>query len=157
MTRRFAVLLLVDDDQNDVFFFKRALRKADVPQPVRSVRDGEEAVQYLEGSGPFVDRRRHPLPCLVLLDVKLPKRSGLEVLKWLRARPELHDLPVVMITSSGEPSDQAEAQRYGVDAYRVKSVSSDGLVRLAREIRERAEAHCRNADPCPGEAVEEDP
>jgi CheY-like chemotaxis protein len=156
MTPRSAVILLVDDDPNDIFLLKKALRKAEVEQPVRSVRDGEEALQYLEGSGRFGDRRRHPLPCIVLLDVKLPKKGGLEVLKWVRARPDLHDLPVLMITSSGEPSDRAEAQRHGVEAYRVKSVSFSDLVGLAQEIRERANAHCRDKQPCPSEAEVED-
>jgi CheY-like chemotaxis protein len=152
MTPRSAVILLVDDDPNDIFLLKRALRQAHVRQPVRAVQDGEEAVHYLEGRGHFGDRRKHPLPCILLLDVKLPKRSGLEVLKWVRSRPDLHDLPVLMITSSGEQSDRDEAQRHGVEAYRVKAVSFDDLVQLAREIGERAEAHCHDKQPIPREA-----
>lgn len=144
-----SVILLVDDDPHDVFFLRRALQQAGVRRPLRVVRDGEEAVHYLQGFGPYADRDRHPLPCLVLLDVKLPKRSGLEVLRWLRGRPDLKDLPALMVSSSGEPRDLEEAAAYGVEAYRVKPVAFDELVRLAREIRDEADEHCRDAQPCP--------
>jgi DNA-binding response OmpR family regulator len=93
---------------------------------------------------------------MVLLDFKLPKANGLDVLRWLRGRPELADLPVFMISSSGEPSDRSEAQRAGVDAYRVKTVLIEDLVRIANEVREKADERCRDADPCPVEAEEED-
>ncbi len=156
MAERSAVILVVEDDPNDVFFLKRALRKVQVGQRLKVVRDGETAIHYLAGSGPFSDRRRHPLPCMVLLDFKLPKASGLDVLRWLRSRRELADLPVFMISSSGEQSDRSAAQRAGVDAYRVKTVSIEDLIRVAREIREKADEHCRDADPCPVEAEEED-
>jgi len=155
MAQRSAVILMVEDDPNDVFLLKRALHKARVQQRLRVARDGEEAIQYLQGSDRFGDRRRHPLPCMILLDFKLPKKSGLEVLHWLRARPELGDLPVFMISSSGEQRDRERAQEAGVDAYRVKSVALEDLIRIAHEIRERAEEHCRDAEPCPSEAEED--
>jgi len=156
MGQRSAVILMVEDDPNDVFFLKRAIRKAQVAQRLKVVRDGETAIQYLAGAGKFGDRRRHPLPCMVLLDFKLPKVSGLEVLRWLRSRPDLADLPVFMISSSGESSDRSDAQRAGVDAYRVKTVSIEDLVRIAHEIREKADEHCRDAEPCPAEVEEDD-
>ena len=121
MATRSAVLLLVEDDPNDVLFMTRALKKAQIRQTLRVASDGQQAIDYLEGTGIYGDRTRYPFPCLVLLDVKLPKKSGLEVLRWLRNHPEHKDLPV------------------GFEA----------LVRLANEIREEADDHCRTADPAP--------
>ena len=148
-TTRSAVILIVEDDPNDVLFLRRAFKQADVRQEIRIAADGQEAVDYLSGTGRFQDRHKYPVPCLVILDLKLPKRNGLEVLDWLRHREEYVDLPVVMVTSSEENGDRDTAERHGVEAYRVKPVSLEALVRLAREIRVEAEDHCRDAKPCP--------
>ena len=86
-------VLLVEDDPNDVFLVERAVRKAGVRATLQVVGDGDKAVAYLGGQGPYTDRERHPLPVLVLLDLKLPRRSGLEVLTWLRQQPGLKRLP----------------------------------------------------------------
>ena len=146
MAARGAVLLLVEDDPNDVLFMCRALKKAQIRQTIRVASDGEAAIDYLQGSGIYGDRTRYPFPCLVLLDVKLPKKSGLEVLRWLRSHPEHKDLPVVMLTSSGQQEDRDEATRHGIEAYQVKPLSFDALVRLANEIREEADDHCESAE-----------
>lgn len=136
------VILLVDDDENDVLFLRRALGQAGVTQEIRVVRDGEDAIAYLSGRGRYGDREAHPLPCLIVLDLKLPKRNGLEVLRWLRGQKELGGTPVVMVTSSGETHDQEAAEAHGVEAYRIKPVSFQELVRLAREIRVEVDDHC---------------
>jgi CheY-like chemotaxis protein len=136
------VILLVDDDENDVLFLRRALRQAGVTREIRVVHDGEAAVAYLSGRGEFADREAHPLPCLIVLDLKLPKRNGLEVLHWLRGQKGLSGTPVVMVTSSGEAHDQQAAEAQGVEAYRIKPVSFQELVRLAREIRVEVDDHC---------------
>lgn len=149
---RSAVILMIEDDPNDVFLMKRALDRAGLDLPVRSVQDGEEAVAYLEGGGRFADRQAYPVPCLVLLDFKLPKKNGVEVLRWLRSRRDLEDLPVLMISSSAQPEDRKAAIDCGVEAYRVKPVSFDEMIRLAREIRDRAKEHCEDAEPCPRES-----
>jgi len=96
------VLLLVEDNPDDVLLARRAVKKAALPVSMQVVEDGDEAVAYLEGSGRFGDRVRHPLPALVLLDLKLPKRPGLEVLRWVRSRPELDTTPVVVLRFEGE-------------------------------------------------------
>src|SRR5436190_5340755 len=98
------VLLWVEDDQNDILLVGRAMEKMGIDPPM-VVRDGQEAIHYLSGQGKFADRGCHPLPWLILLDLKLPKRSGLEVLQWLRAQPELRRIPVIIFTSSKETSD----------------------------------------------------
>ena len=148
---RSAVILLVEDDPNDVLFLRRAFTKADVQLPMRVARDGQEAIDYLSGAGAFSDRSKFPLPCLVILDLKLPRKNGLEVLQWLRHQPDLSDLPVVMVTSSDENGDRETAEREGVEAYRVKPVSFPELLKLAGEIKLEAEEHCKDAKPCPME------
>ena len=148
---RSAVILLVEDDEDDILFLRRAFKRADVKQAIRVARDGQEAIDYLSGKEQFADRGKYPLPCLIILDLKLPRKSGLEVLQWLRRQPELEDMPVVMVTSSGQEQDRNAAHHHGVEAYKVKPVSLDALVLLAHEIRTEAEDHCKDAQPCPGE------
>lgn len=140
------VILMVEDDPNDVLLLKRALRKERVTLPVQVVSDGQAAIDYLEGRGGFADRDRHPLPCLILMDLKMPRMSGLEVLSWLRNHQDLKDLPVFMLTSSGEPKDRQHAEDHGVEAYRVKPVTLEGLMHVAREIRGEAQDHCGTAE-----------
>jgi CheY-like chemotaxis protein len=149
MSPRSAVVLLVDDDPNDVLFLKRAFKKAGVVLPVRVARDGQEAIDYLSRAGRHEDPEQFPMPCLVVLDLKLPKKTGLEVLQWVRRREEYHDLPVVMVTSSGEVEDRQRVMHHGVEAYHVKPVTFEELVGLAREIRVEVEDHCKDASPCP--------
>jgi CheY-like chemotaxis protein len=124
------VLLLVEDNPDDVLLARRAVKKAALPVSMQVVEDGDEAVAYLEGSGRFGDRVGHPLPALVLLDLKLPKRPGLEVLRWVRSRPELDTTPVVVLTSSGEDEDIQKAYALGANSYLQKPVAFNGLVQL---------------------------
>jgi CheY-like chemotaxis protein len=146
---RSAVILVVEDDENDVLFLQRAFQKVGVRQELQVARDGQEAIDYLSGVGRFQNRQEYPVPCLVILDLKLPKKNGLEVLAWLRQQEDLADMPVVMVTSSDQDHDLKRASAHGVEAYRVKPVSFEELVRLAGEIREEAEDHCKDAAPCP--------
>ena len=145
---RSAVILVVEDDPNDVVLLRRAFKRANLKLPLRVARDGQEAVEYLSAEGRYHDRARYPIPCLVVLDVKMPRKNGLEVLEWLRQREEFKDLPVVMVTSSEETGDRKAAHLHGVEAYRVKPASLDELVRIAEEIRAEAEDHCKDAKPC---------
>lgn len=123
-------LLLVEDNEDDVFIFRRAYRQAGIPNPLHIVGDGEEACAYLFGRGEFADRERHPQPRLVLLDLKLPRKSGLEVLQCIRAEPALADLCVVVLTSSAEERDVLRAYALHAQAYLVKPPS----VRTMREL-----------------------
>lgn len=129
-----APILLVEDDPNDVFLVRRAFRKAGLPEPFHVVRDGDEAVRYLEGHGAYADRSHFPLPGLMLLDLKLPRRSGLEVLAWLREHPSLGRLPVVVLTSSREPSDVNRAYDLHVNSYLVKPGDFDSLREMVRAL-----------------------
>jgi len=95
------------------------MKKAGVTNPVQVVSDGQQAIDYLKGTGKFADRERFPLPCLVLLDLKLPYVMGLEVLKWIREQPGAA-LVVVVLTASGQDADVAAAYRLGANAYLTK-------------------------------------
>lgn len=127
-------ILLVEDNATDVLLIRRALSKARVANPVHVVGDGDAAVAYLGGEGVYADRTRYPLPILIMLDLKLPKRSGLEVLAWLRAQESLRRIPVVMLTSSNGPVDVNAAYDEGVNSYLVKPVEFDGLVEMFNRV-----------------------
>lgn len=131
--REFPVLL-VEDDEDDAFLICRAFRHAGLPNPVSHVEDGDEAVAYLSGEGEHADRARSPLPGLILLDLKLPRRSGLEVLAWIRAQPGIGRTPVVVLTSSRERSDVDRAFELGASGYLVKPVDADGLLGMIRKL-----------------------
>lgn len=122
--------LVVEDEPGDALLIQRAFTKANVPNPVHVVRDGDQAVEYLLGAGPYSDRMKYPLPKIVFLDLKLPRRSGLEVLEWLRSRPGLRRLSVVVLTSSKEPVDVNRAWDLGVSSYLVKPVDHSELVAM---------------------------
>lgn len=129
-----ATLLIVEDDRDALLLLERALRKAKLRTAVRVVTDGDAAVAYLAGHDKFGDRLAHPLPCLVLLNLKLPKRSGLEVLEWMRDKPRLRRIPVIIITTSDEERDRRRACELGAREYCIKPIEWDSLLRLARKV-----------------------
>lgn len=128
------VVLLVEDDEDHVLLIQRAFAKANLVNPLRIVRDGEDAVNYLSGVAPYGDRNRHPLPSLILLDLKLPKKNGLEVLSWLRGEPHLRLTPVVILSSSAETADIEKAYALGVNSYLVKPVNFGDLLEMVKSI-----------------------
>jgi CheY-like chemotaxis protein len=115
-------VLLVEDNEDDVFFMKMACQRTGIPHSLQTVNDGEAAIKYLAGEGIYADRIRYPLPNLVFLDIKLPKKNGHEVLEWIRAQPGMKNLPVVMLTSSLDMSDVSRAYQLGVTSYLRKLV-----------------------------------
>lgn len=127
-------ILMVEDDPNDILLTQRAFMQASLVNPLRIVRDGDEAVAYLGGRGIYADRSRYPLPSLILLDLKLPKRSGLEVLEFLRGQPALKQTPVIVLTSSQESSDIQRAYALGANSYLLKPVGFDGLLDMVKAI-----------------------
>lgn len=129
-----SVILLVEDSPDDATLIRRAFQKTNLMNPVQLVEDGEEAIAYLSGAGSFADRGRFPLPALVLLDIKLPRRSGLEVLEWVRGAPGLKRLPVVMLTSSREQIDVNRAYDLGVNSYLTKPVAFEALVEMVKRV-----------------------
>jgi CheY-like chemotaxis protein len=127
-------ILLVEDDPNDVLLIERAFRRANLANPLRVVGDGEAALAYLSGELPYTDRDRYPMPLMILLDLKLPRKSGLEVLAWLRQQPGLKRLPVVVLTSSREASDINRAYDLGANSYLVKPVDFDALLDMVKNL-----------------------
>jgi CheY-like chemotaxis protein len=123
-------ILMVEDRPADVLLIRRAFGKANIRNPLQVIGNGEDAIAYLAGTGAFTDRDASPLPCLILLDLKLPRKSGLEVLSWLRAQPELKRLPVIVLTSSKETSDVNRAYELGANSYLVKPVMFDTLLEM---------------------------
>lgn len=131
-------ILLAEDDPNDVVLVQRAIRRANIANPVDVVGDGDAAVTYLSarlGSGGSTEADPPSgLPALVLLDLKMPRRSGFEVLEWIRASDALRLLPVVVLTSSRESSDVQRAYELGANSYLVKPGAPDDLLVLVRTL-----------------------
>ncbi|WP_414586558.1 response regulator [Scytonema sp. PCC 10023] len=128
-------ILLVEDDPNDILLTQRAFRKANLTNAVlQTVTDGDTAVAYLSGEGEYADRDRYPLPVVVLLDLKLPRRSGHEILAWLRQQAELKRLLVVILTSSNHRSDINQAYDLGANSYLLKPVGLTALVEVVQAL-----------------------
>lgn len=128
------VILHVEDDPNDVFFVRRAFSKVSPEVALFNAVDGEEAKAFLEGRAPFEDRAAHPLPSLVLMDLKLPRMNGHEVLEWMRAQPSLAAIPVVILSSSSERTDMERAYGLGANAYLTKQGDLNELVGIVKGI-----------------------
>ncbi|ATC63137.1 two-component system response regulator [Nibricoccus aquaticus] len=131
-----ATILLVEDEPTNVFFFQHAASKAGVTNPVQVAKDGQEAIDYLEGVGEFGDRLKYPLPGLVVLDLKLPRLTGFEVLKKIRAASALRRLIVVMLTSSASEEDINKAYALGINGYLVKPFKIEELISLVQALRD---------------------
>jgi CheY-like chemotaxis protein len=125
-------ILLVEDNDDDVFLMKHALTSSGVTNPVFVVESGQEAIDYLSGAGHYQDRSRYPLPVIVFLDLKLPMMSGHEVLAWVRSQRQLESLLVVVLTSSNEPSDVRRSYSLGANSYLMKPLTSRQLLDLAK-------------------------
>ena len=128
-------ILHVEDREEDVFLLKYAFKRAGIENQVQVVMDGQEAIEYLEGSGKYTDRTRYPLPCLVLLDLKLPHIMGLEVLQWIRQQPSLKTLIVIVLSSSIHEGDVQRAYELGVNAFLVKPSSTDTLADICQAFK----------------------
>jgi len=133
MTR---TILLVDDDENDVVVMTMALKKVGMTCPIRVAKDGRDAQDYLSGAGKFADRSEYPLPCLMLVDLKLPRVTGLEVLRWLRERPEFDSTIVLVLSSSPMPDDIDRAYHLRANAYLVKPSGFENLQLMAQAIKD---------------------
>ncbi|HLY08771.1 MAG TPA: response regulator [Planctomycetota bacterium] len=127
-------VLAIEDNADDALFLTRAFAKAGVECFDRVLGGGQEAMDYLAGQGPYSDRRRFPLPTHLILDLKLPKVSGLEILAWLRKIPHLSKLRVAILSSSGEKGDREHAESLGIDGYFVKPARSAELVDLVKTL-----------------------
>lgn len=129
-----AVFLLVEDNPDDVVLIRRAFHKAKVLNPLHVVTSGEEAIEYLGGTGRYAVRAEYPLPNLVLLDIKMPRVDGFEVLKWIRGQTGLRGMRVVMLTSSDEMRDVNAAYQLGANSFLVKPVDFERFVEITQAI-----------------------
>ncbi|HTG44487.1 MAG TPA: response regulator [Verrucomicrobiae bacterium] len=128
-------ILLVEDNEDDVFLMKRALQAAGIINPLHVAEDGEQAVQYLSGQARFADREKFPIPAIVFLDLKLPLKRGLDVLAWIRQQEDFANIVVVVLTSSNEPADLKQAYKLGANSYVVKPPTAAQLMELAKAFK----------------------
>lgn len=129
------IILIAEDNQDHVFLLKRALRKGAVLNPVFVVGDGEEAIAYLKGEGKYADRYEFPLPALLLLDLKMPRKNGFEVLEWIRQQPGLKRLRVVVLTTSDAPEDINRAYDLGANSFMIKPLEKEQFFGLTEAIK----------------------
>ena len=127
-------VLLVEDDLNDVFLVKRAFKMAQIQNPLHIVTDGQQAIQYLRGEGKYADRQAWPLPKLVVMDIKMPLKTGFEVLEWVKRDPLFRRIPVVIVSGSDLPADINRAYKLGANAYMIKPVDFREVEHLFQSI-----------------------
>jgi CheY-like chemotaxis protein len=128
-------ILVAEDDPTDAFFFQRAFRRAGIPVTLHFVRDGQEVLDYLDGKGIYADRASYPQPQLLLLDLRMPRLDGFDVLKWVRKRPDLQHMVVVLFSSSDAPRDISRAYDLGANWYLVKPHSMEELTGLVGRFK----------------------
>ena len=127
-------LLVVEDEESDYHLIEMALKETPFPTRVRWVRDGVEARQYLTGENQFANRREFPLPDVLMLDLKMPRMGGFEVIEWLRRSPYFRTLPTLVMSSSSLPEDVHRAIDLGATTYFVKPHRFEDFVDLLQHI-----------------------
>lgn len=128
------ILLLAEDLEDDILLVRKALSQAQITNPLFVVRDGEELVDYLQGTGKFANRAEYPLPDLLLMDLKMPKMDGFEVLRWLKSQPSFKGLRIVVLTSSEDIYDVNKAYELGASSFLVKPLEFEHYEALARTL-----------------------
>jgi CheY-like chemotaxis protein len=131
-----ATILLVEDEPSDVFLMKRALKAAQIPNPLQVASDGQQAINYLSGEGKFSDRTQFPVPSLIFLDLKLPYKNGFEILTWIRSQRHLDLTLVMVLTSSSEERDIAQCYKLGARTFLVKPPNAVMLTELMISLKD---------------------
>ena len=149
-------LLFVEDNPFDVELTLRSLKAVGLEKRVKVVRDGKEAVDYVSRTGPYQARPREGDPKLVLLDLKLPKMTGLQVLQWIRADPGTKGLPVIILTTFEDDRDVVEIFRLGVTGYLVKPLEVEKFYDMAKGLLEGLTPPARKADTPPPSSRQEE-
>jgi CheY-like chemotaxis protein len=124
------LILLVEDREDDIVVIQRAFKRTQIQTAIQIARDGEEAISYLSGTGKYVNRAEYPLPWLVLLDLKMPRADGFEVLKWIRQQAGCRCLIVVVLTSSEQIRDVNKAYALGANSFMVKPLDFENTAAL---------------------------
>jgi len=130
-----AKILIVEDNADDAELLGRAFSKAGEEVALHFVRNGQEALDYLKGTNAFADRNVYPVPTLLLLDLRLPKIDGFEVIRWVRQEAGLRDLKIVVLSASGDRGDIARAHGLGVNAYHVKPTDANAWAGMLEGLR----------------------
>ena len=130
-----AVILVAEDREDDVLLIRQAFALARIPHLLFFVHDGEEVISYLEGAGQYGNRIEYPLPDLLLLDLKMPKIDGFEVITWVRKQPSLAPLRILVLTSSSDIRDVNRAYRLGANSFLVKPYDFENFVELSKTIQ----------------------
>jgi CheY-like chemotaxis protein len=129
-------ILLVEDEENDARLLQMAFKKNDILNPVHWAKDGLEAIAYLNGDGVYADRTLYPFPEVLILDLKMPRMSGLEFLAWIRDHPDFKVIPTIIMTSSRQDPDIEKAYELGANTYMIKPSSFDELARMVKLAHE---------------------
>lgn len=129
-------ILLVDDDENDVLLARMAFEKSGIHNPIHWARDGVEAVAYLNGEGEFSDRQKYPFPEVLIVDLKMPRMTGLELLSWIRDHPQYKVIPTIIMTSSKLQDDVKQAYSLGANTYMIKPPSLEHLAKMVKTAHE---------------------
>jgi CheY-like chemotaxis protein len=129
-------ILVADDDAQDTMLVQMAVERASLNLRLGSVKDGEEAINYLMGRERYADRDAHPFPSMMLLDLKMPRLSGFDVLDFVRGQPGLRQLPIVIFSSSDDPKDIRRAYDAGANSYLCKPHSHDDLSALLKALED---------------------
>jgi CheY-like chemotaxis protein len=126
------VVLLAEDDPDDALIFQMMFKRATLPHTLHWVRDGEQVIEWLSGAEQYADRTKYPLPQIVVLDLKMPKKTGLEALEWMRSKKELERLTTIILSSSDDQKDVARAYELGTTTYFVKSPQLQDVMQYLR-------------------------
>ncbi|HXS68123.1 MAG TPA: response regulator [Candidatus Polarisedimenticolia bacterium] len=129
-------ILLVEDEENDATLMKMAFKKNNIMNPVQWARDGLEAIAYLNGEGVFSDRGKYPFPEVLILDLKMPRMGGLELLSWIREHPEYRVIPTLVMSSSRQDLDVEKAYNLGANTYMIKPSSFEELAQIVKLAHE---------------------
>ncbi|MEO6034457.1 MAG: response regulator [Verrucomicrobiota bacterium] len=128
------IILLAEDNTDDAFIFKMMFRRATLPHSLFAVENGQQAIDWLKGWGDYADREKFPLPEMLILDLKMPIKSGFEVLEWIREQRKFVELPVIILSSSDDNMDVKKAYSLGVTTYFVKSAQLQDIIQYLRLI-----------------------
>lgn len=128
------VILMADDDEDDILLTKKALEKGKLLNPLHTVQDGEELLDYLLRRGPYTNKKNAPRPGLILLDLNMPKKDGREALREIKSQDALRDIPIVVFTTSKAEEDIYRSYKLGVNSFITKPVTLDSLIDVMRTL-----------------------
>ena len=137
MSEKLHAILAAEDEASDRMIFEMAFQRAKLPCSLVFVHDGQQAVDYLSGKGQYADRAAHPLPALLVLDLKMPRMNGFDVLTWLAKQPDLKEIPAVVLSSSSDEFDVKKARELGAREYFVKPHSLHELIEIMQQMQTR--------------------